>query len=191
MISNEEGANRAIDKNIGIGWLILLAVVVFLISAVIIVLPDVMPYFLHQGGSFTGTSTQSTPQNIQTVVPPSASSLFETYARLVTLQVTLLSILGIFFGYLIRKNVSDLEDGLYRYTDRTLDVFNKKQLELDKAVKNAEELKSEFERMMNENKEMLERLSDSLRQQDFSRQVTSSAVDEEAAELDSQLEDIE
>jgi predicted Holliday junction resolvase-like endonuclease len=49
-----------------------------------------------------------------------SSSLFDSYGRFVTLLVGLLSVLGIFFGYFVRKSIHEMEEKMETKIDKIL-----------------------------------------------------------------------
>lgn len=94
-----------------------------------VVLPDIMPYIGPRLGltpssaAVAGASAQAAPL----ISPSHTPDTFETYARLVTLLLALVSVLGVFFGYFVRKSLRETEDDLDKRFDRQMMLWEKER----------------------------------------------------------------
>jgi len=80
-----------------------------------------------------------------TAVQPmlASASFFEAYARLITLMLSILSVLGLFFAYFVRKSLREMEEDVEKRFDRTIKSWEKDQKAVsDQVAADAIEIKS-------------------------------------------------
>lgn len=88
---------------------------------------------------------------------PKSSEIFETYGKLLTMLLAFVSVLGVFFGYFVRKSLRDVEDDMRRQVADTMGFWEKeknrvfgqldsklaevttRQVEVDKTIANSKQ----------------------------------------------------
>ena len=92
--------NKRRDRPMPIRYVFAALVMLFLL-VIAIVLPDVLPYLAPKFGLSAPSSIGAAQQTGSAVSQNPNTNLFESYARLVTLLLALVSVLGVFFGYFV------------------------------------------------------------------------------------------
>lgn len=89
---------------------------------------------------------QVMPGAITTQPMQASASFFEAYARLITLMLSILSVLGLFFAYFLRKSLHEIEDGVEKRVDRTLKSWEEDQIKIKKQIaSDADETKKMYD----------------------------------------------
>lgn len=107
------------------------------------------------------TATQSALNIVFTNVPQmmpgatamqpmlASASFFEAYARLITLVLSILSVLGLFFAYFVRKSLREIEEDVEKRFDRTLKSWETDQKAIrDQNATYASEIKAKFDEIV-------------------------------------------
>jgi ABC-type multidrug transport system fused ATPase/permease subunit len=119
----------------------IMCMLLILVAAVII--PDLLPYIAPKLG--LGTTTNTTQVVNNTPLPSPNTNIFETYARLVTLFLALVSVLGVFFGYFVRKSIRETEEDIDKRFERNLKLWeSERDSLLTKYKDDAKELKEKL-----------------------------------------------
>ncbi|HEX8296775.1 MAG TPA: hypothetical protein VF593_10765 [Chthoniobacteraceae bacterium] len=188
---------------------LLAGVTILALFVAAIVLPDVLPYvfpnrILQPPVSGAVTSGSSTAPSIP--APPSTTALplsgapmatvqlFETYARLVTLFIGVASVLGLFFGYFVRKSLRETEEDVDKRFDRSLTLWEKERTALLEQYKaDAAILKVQIETSKNLEEKMrsdMRELADTLESNRTVSKASAPPVNETAASVDEQLQNL-
>lgn len=97
------------------------------------------------------------------------SELFETYAKLLTMLLGFVSVLGVFFGYFVRKSLREVEEDLRGHVALSMDLWAKekdrlsgevaaKLKEISKHQQQQAKLVAEFEKTLDRSKQALQAL---------------------------------
>jgi hypothetical protein len=65
---------------------------------------------------------------------PKSSEIFETYGKLLTMLLAFVSVLGVLFGYFVRRSLSDVEEDMRRQVKETMDFWEKEKNRLSGEV---------------------------------------------------------
>jgi hypothetical protein len=65
---------------------------------------------------------------------PKSSEIFETYGRLLTMLLAFLSVLGVFFGYFVRKSLREVEEDMRLHVTQTMEFWEKEKKRLSDEV---------------------------------------------------------
>lgn len=98
-----------------------------------------------------------------------SSEIFETYGKLLTMLLGLVSVLGVFFGYFVRKSLREVEEDLRGHVQQSMDFWGKERDRLSSEVsgklneiaeqrQQQEKLSQEFEKTVERSKQVLEAL---------------------------------
>ena len=98
-----------------------------------------------------------------------SSEIFETYGKLLTMLLGLVSVLGVFFGYFVRKSLREVEEDLRGHVQQNMDFWGKERDRLSNEVsgklkeiaeqrQQQEKLSQEFEKTAERSKQVLEAL---------------------------------
>lgn len=95
------------------------------------------------------TSNQGAPKNSPTPGPtdktesgdippssiePKSSEIFETYGKLLTMLLAFVSVLGVLFGYFVRRSLREVEEDMRRLVTETMGSWEKEWNRLSKEV---------------------------------------------------------
>ncbi len=168
----------------------LLATLLLIIFAVGVLAPDYLNYRIRLAkieaskSSVNATTGTNESASSQTVVQSTASApadvrlaqmeiksseIFETYGKLLTMLLGFLSVLGVFFGYFIRKSLREVEDDLRGHVQQNMDFWGKERDRLSNEVsgklkemgeqsERLEERSREFEKTVEQSKQLLQTL---------------------------------
>ena len=130
-----------------------------------------------------------------------ASDIYETYAKLVTMMLGFVSVVGVLAGYFVRKSVRELTEDVRIEVEREVKIFERQRTDALEKVKDAEaatkkaldeaaKIKGEFEELLKKvavNLKALDEIAESRRSQKKSllgsAGETSSQVDEQLGDL--------
>lgn len=98
-----------------------------------------------------------------------SSEIFETYGKLLTMLLGLISVLGVFFGYFVRKSLREVEEDLRGHVQQNMDFWGKERDRLSSDVarqlkdigeqrQQQEKLSQEFEKTVERSKQTLQAL---------------------------------
>lgn len=155
----------------------------------------------------SGTSSAATNQPANTPEPnangdsPKAADIYDTYAKLVTMMLGFVSVVGVLAGYFVRKSVRELTEDVRDEVEREVKVFERQRTDALEKVKDAEDatkkalneaakIKAEFEELLKKvavNLKTLDEIAESRRAQKKSLLGSSS---ETSSQVDAQLGDI-
>ena len=108
---------------------ILAILIMFLILVGAIIIPDLLPYLAPKLGPGVIETTTDVVEHKTNLATPRINA-FETYARLVTLFLAIVSVLGVFFGYFVRKSIRETEEDIEKRFDRNMDLWKKERDDL-------------------------------------------------------------
>ncbi len=74
--------------------------------------------------------SNSNTQAIAVSSTTDSSKVFEAYGRLITILVAFMSVLGVFFGYFVRRSIRETEDDMDKRLTRSLDGWEKERKEI-------------------------------------------------------------
>lgn len=126
---------------------------------------------------------------------PATANPFEPYARLVTLLLSIVSVLGLFFAYFVRKSLHETEEALERRFDRNMELWKAEQKTVAAQAAQVTSDANEISKKLQEVKELsrqLKEVTDELNQADEKRSQKSAGKAEVAqamSALDAQLPD--
>jgi hypothetical protein len=98
-----------------------------------------------------------------------SSEIFETYGKLLTMLLGLVSVLGVFFGYFVRKSLREVEEDLRGHVQQSMEFWGKERDRLSNEVseklreiaeqrRQQEKLSQDFEKTVERSKQVLETL---------------------------------
>ena len=70
------------------------------------------------------------------VLEPKSSEIFDTYGKLITMLLGFISVLGVFFGYFVRKSLREAEEDLRDHVKLSMDLWEKEKDRLSAEVSN-------------------------------------------------------
>jgi len=114
----------------------------------------------------TQPPSKTEPANLVSAsAEPKSSEIFETYGRLLTMLLAFVSVLGVFFGYFVRKSLREVEEDTRRQLRQTIAFWEKEKnlLSSEVTTKLAEvrTQQAEVEKMITSSKQVLEVLQTS------------------------------
>ena len=173
---------------------ILAILIMFFILVGAITIPDLLPYLAPKLGlGVIETTTDSVDP--KTNLPTPRVNIFETYARLVTLFLAIVSVLGVFFGYFVRKSIRETEEDIEKRFDRNMDRWKEERDALLKQYKGtADELSEKLVTVNDLEKRLREALDDwdqskrNLAQSNA--EPTVDRIQDSAQQVDDQLADL-
>lgn len=126
--------------------------------------------------------------------PTSTAQLFEAYARLVTLLLGVASVLGLFFGYFVRKSLRETEEDVDKRFDRSLALWEKERATLlDQYKADATKLEAQIkisETLEKKMHELMQELTDALQSTRQSNEQPATVIGDAASKVDAQLENL-
>lgn len=145
-------------------FLIVIVSLFFLtLLAIVIVLPSYFDYLIASGQlPGVANAPAAAPVAVNATHTADGSKHFEALARYVTLAITVTSVGVAFFGYLLRKNIREVEEDLHERFERELANFKSDHTELTKALtKTIPELSKKLQELEDKTLEMLTLLEES------------------------------
>jgi hypothetical protein len=89
---------------------------------------EIIARVLLSNPNATSTATNApSPAGFSPAPMPATTTPFEPYARLVTLLLSIISVLGLFFAYFVRKSLHETEEALEKRFDRNMDLWKEEQ----------------------------------------------------------------
>jgi uncharacterized membrane-anchored protein YhcB (DUF1043 family) len=148
----------------------------------------------EDGEAITSTTTDSSFYSRQlTSSLENQARVFETFGRLITLILAVVSVLGVFFGFFVRKSIREVEEDMEKKVDRQVEMMDVVQKEFKEDYRRVVDLRKTSDRLVEEletlKNTITARLSDleaSLTVQERAR-VTGYDANETAARLDEAL----
>ena len=106
------------------------------------------------------SNNPAVPTQLSPSTEPKPSEIFETYGKLLTMLLAFVSVLGVFFGYFVRKSLRDVEEDMRRQVTDTMGFWEKeKKRFFDEVTSTLAEVKkqqSEVEKTIASSKQVLE-----------------------------------
>lgn len=168
--------------------------IMFSILVAAIIIPDLLPYLAPKLGSGVIETTTDVVEH-KTNLPMPRINAFETYARLVTLFLAIVSVLGVFFGYFVRKSIRETEEDIEKRFDRNMDLWKKERGELLKQYEDdAKKLREKLAivtKLEEGLREILEtRAQEERHRAQSSEKPTADRIQDSAQQVDDQLADL-
>ena len=117
-----------------------------------------------------------------------SSDIFETYGKLLTMLLAFVSVLGVFFGYFVRRSLREVEEDLRGHVQTTLDLWGRRYEELASGVTTQlEEIgrqKTEFEEIVRNSRKVLEALEAEAKSREQENAPPVAPVKDAAAAID-------
>ena len=141
--------------------------------------------------SQTGNATNVPQPSATTPVFPTSATFFESYARLITLLLSIISVLGLFFGYFVKKSLTETEAEIENRFERRMDAWKeereKLQTDYTSDAKRLQEMLLEVEKLEFRLQQALETWDDANRRYQANTPPASRAVDLASAAVDEQI----
>jgi len=180
--------NQREDRPIPIRY-IFAALGMLLLLVIGILTPDLLPYLGPKLGLTTPVAAQ---EAVSAPLQNPTMNVFETYARLVTLFLALVSVLGVFFGYFVRKSIRETEEEVDKRFDRNMALWEK---EKDGLIKKYGEDATQLKSSLAVVDQLEQRLREALKESEAAKEryqkpppPAAKEVTKASAELDAQLE---
>lgn len=204
MSKEEEGKDKGRKQHEMPLRYLITGVLILTLFVAAIVLPDVLPYLFPSRGAatagagvtpiFPAATPGPTSPTPAAAVSQVAGQLFEGYARLVTLFIGVASVLGLFFGYFVRKSIRETEEDVDKRFDRNFALWEKERTTLlDQYKTDAATLKEQIEVSKNLEQKMrsdMQELTDALESHRNNPASSEPPVSETTAQVDKQLGDL-
>ena len=116
------------------------------------------------------TSDKTSPEGAALAsIEVKSSEIFETYGKLLTMLLGFISVLGVFFGYFVRKSLREVEEDLRDHVALSMDLWEKekdrlsgevtsKLKEINRHQQQQAKLVAEFDKTLERSKKALEAL---------------------------------
>lgn len=152
--------------------------------------------------------------NLTRVVPPSAdekssstqetalktADIYETYGKLITMLLGFVSVVGVLFGYFVRKNVRELTEDVRSDVQREVEYFKREResalekiAEADKkaqlSLTKGETLETKLEALLKSVEERLKALDEAIKSYQEKRSAPSPSTADTTAKVDQELKD--
>jgi hypothetical protein len=129
----------------------------------------------------------------ESLLPPSTepknSEIFETYGKLLTMLLAIVSVLGVFFGYFVRKSLREVEEDMRRQVMDTMGFWEKEKIrffgEVNSTLEQVKKQQSEVSDTIASSKQVLEVLKASAKAEGQKLSSEAGLAATAVAEIDS------